>query len=412
MGVDQVSSRPERMAGALWVYPWDLMDEGPEEVLRRVRDDAGVSTINLAVCYHAGLFLLPHNPRRKIYFPMDGSIYYRPDPRAHHGRLLQPLIHSMVHQADPLETAMTWGARLGVNVAAWVVITHNTRLGMEHPSCVQINAFGDPHYPSLCPAHPEVRAYAAGIVLDVARYHPGAIVIESMEYMPVEHGYHHEVMGIALTPMASILLGLCFCEHCLSHAARAGVDGEAVRRATAGMIEAFFMGHGPAMNPELDPQMLYDLAGGQMSGYITVREEIVTSLYREVGAQVRPVWTGILARTDFAPLRSGAIYGHILRSGAHPRALSPYVDRQDPTLYASDPAVIEDQLHTYRRLVPEGAPLMPALRAIRPQTESRGVLIEAVRRLRSAGVSQVSFYNYGFMRLETLGWIRASLEGE
>jgi hypothetical protein len=398
------------LSGAIWLYPWDLLDEGPEVVLRRVRDEGGMKAVHLAVCYHAGLFLLPHNPRRKVYFPLDGSVYYRPHETTHAGRRLQPLVHPMVHEADPLRVAQETAARLGMGVAAWVVLVHNTRLGMEYPDCVQINAFGDPHYPSLCPAHPEVRAYAIGVVSDVARYHPQAIVIESLEYMPVEHGYHHEVMGIALTPTASILLGLCFCNHCLRRAANAGVDGEGVRRATAEVLEAFFAGHGPATAPALDPQSMYDMAGGQMAGYTRVREGVVTSLYGEVASQVRCSWTGTLARADFAPLRSGELIGHILRSGAHPTTLSAYVDRQDPTLYAPDPDEIESRYHAYRLLVPQDAALMPVLRVIRPQTESKAVLVEAVRRLRAAGVTQVSFYNYGFMRLETLGWIREALE--
>lgn len=72
--------------------------------------------------------------------------------------------------------------------------------------------------------------------------------------------------------------------------------------------------------------------------------------------------------------------------------------------------MIGEQLREYRRLVPEGAALMPALRAIRPQTETREALVAGVRACREAGASALSFYNYGFMRLETLEWIREALE--
>lgn len=57
-----------------------------------------------------------------------------------------------------------------------------------------------------------------------------------------------------------------------------------------------------------------------------------------------------------------------------------------------------------------GAALMPALRAIRPQTETREALVAGVRACREAGASALSFYNYGFMRLETLGRIREALQ--
>ncbi len=397
-----------RLTGAIWLYPWDLVDEGPEVVLRRVKDDGGLSTIQLAVCYHAGLFLLPHNPRRKMYFP-HGAIYYRPDPAVHAGNALQPFVHPMVEEIDPLRAAGEVGARLGVEVAAWIVPTHNTRMGEAHPDCVQVNAFGDRHFPSLCPANSHVRAYARAVARDVARYQPSAIVIESLEYAPMEHGFHHEVIGIALTPLASLLLGLCFCSHCLERARAAGADGETARRAAAEVLEEFFGGRGVAMERSLQPEVLLGLGGGEMVGYLEMRERVVTTLQAEVTEAARGAWHGVLARVDFAPLRPGGVADYRLRCGANVATMRGLVDRQDPTLYSPDAAVIGEQLRAYRETLPSGTALMPALRAIRPQTESREALLAAVRACREGGSTALSFYNYGFMRLETLGWIRDAL---
>lgn len=37
-----------------------------------------MNAISLANSYHAGRFLQPRGPRRKAYFPEDGTIYFQP----------------------------------------------------------------------------------------------------------------------------------------------------------------------------------------------------------------------------------------------------------------------------------------------------------------------------------------------
>ena len=112
---------------------------------------------------------------------------------------------------------------------AWTIFFHTDRLD-EHQDCVTRNAFGDPYPSDLCPANPDARAYARALVADVARYDVASIIAESLHYHVLEHGYHHERYFIELGARARYLLGLCFCEHCLDRARRAGVDGDRVQR--------------------------------------------------------------------------------------------------------------------------------------------------------------------------------------
>ena len=48
--------------------------------------DAGANMVSLAASYHAGRFLQPGNPRRRVYFPQDGTVYWRLDPARWAGR--------------------------------------------------------------------------------------------------------------------------------------------------------------------------------------------------------------------------------------------------------------------------------------------------------------------------------------
>ena len=120
-----------------------------------------------------------------------------------------------------------------MSVSAWTVCLHNTRLGVLHPDAVTRNAFGDPNYFSLCPSHPDAREYVCALVEDLtANYRPDAVELETPCFMPYAHGFHHEKDGVGLTAEDDFLLSLCFCPSCLARSGKAGVDGEAARRAT------------------------------------------------------------------------------------------------------------------------------------------------------------------------------------
>ena len=61
----------------LFAYPWDIIDEGEDAVIDAVKR-AGLNTLFVTVNYHSGMFFLPHNPNRKIYFPEPGALYFEP----------------------------------------------------------------------------------------------------------------------------------------------------------------------------------------------------------------------------------------------------------------------------------------------------------------------------------------------
>ncbi|MEM2294309.1 MAG: hypothetical protein QXX41_13640, partial [Nitrososphaerota archaeon] len=56
---------------AMYLHPWDLIDEGPEAVLSTMHE-MGLTHINLATSYHCGRYILPHNPNKLIYFAEEG----------------------------------------------------------------------------------------------------------------------------------------------------------------------------------------------------------------------------------------------------------------------------------------------------------------------------------------------------
>ena len=126
--------------------------------------DAGANTVALATSYHAGKFIRPHGRSGKVYFPQDGTIYFR--HRADRYGRVKPLPNDMLAEVDPLRMLSERAPRL--RRVGWTVCCHNTRLGEIHPELTAANCFGDRLIYSLNPAHPDARAYFVALCKDLA----------------------------------------------------------------------------------------------------------------------------------------------------------------------------------------------------------------------------------------------------
>src|SRR5260370_37332548 len=90
------------MYASVYTCPWDVQDETPRVFCRNVREQLGVDMVSLAVSYHAAKLILPHNPRRKVYYPEDGALYFQPDPSAFAGSAIQPHVGTLAREEDML----------------------------------------------------------------------------------------------------------------------------------------------------------------------------------------------------------------------------------------------------------------------------------------------------------------------
>ena len=181
---------------------------------------AGLDGVSMAAAYHHSRDVFPHNPRHKVVYLEGGTTYFHPDLARYAGTRLKPKAAGMAAEDDPLATLVAAANRRRMHVAAWTVFLHNTRLAFAEPDCAPLTAFGDRLLNCLCPAHPDVRAYATALAGDVARYGVATIKLEALSYMPFDHGYHHERSFVRLSPTLRFLLGVCFCAHCLHAGAR------------------------------------------------------------------------------------------------------------------------------------------------------------------------------------------------
>lgn len=386
---------------AIYSYAWDLAETGVGNAVGEFLD-LGLDTVTIAGSYHAGKFLRPHGKAGKVYFPEDGTTYFKSDASRYGA--IKPLPNSILGQQDVLAELVDDG-RMAVNV--WLVLLHNTALGMKHPDSVVRNAFGDPYYYNLCPSAPEARAYAKGLAKDVTENYPIAgISMEAPGFTPYAHGYHHEFALMRSNPWLENQLGLCFCDHCVARAEAQGIDARRLKAQVAADIAAY-------LDSDLDiPTDMAEafwkadiVADGDLRRYLDFRCGVVTSLVSEIRAEVRRD-ANVAVIPSVARPTGGAWY-----EGSDLFALGEATGIIEACFYEPSSARVKADLFDIRRRIDKDVKLRGILRPSFPDLESKGDFLAAIAALRAGGVDELAFYNYGHLRRPNLQWIGDALRG-
>jgi len=387
---------------SVWAYPWDLHDIGVDEALARVTG-VGATMVSLATSYHAGRFLQPGNPKRRVYYPEDGTVYYTVDEARWRGAEIAVREAACVAaEGDMLAALVARRDAGGLGVSCWTVCLHNSRLGALHPDHQVRTCFGDGQVYGLCPSSPAARDYVLRMVGEIAgRYRPDRIELESPDFMGFSHGYHHEKDGLPVQPEEDFLLGVCFCDHCMTRATAAGVDARAARARVVAILEAAFARELPARQfPGFPAEGIGAFAGeGALYDYLRWRNEPVTSLVArarefaraESGGRTRVFlidfagsWWGGVDIAQAAQGVDGVLYcAYFQKAGEVAAALAPV------------------------RAALAGKPLAVGYQLFHPNVADKADL---VARVAAAGeVQGLNFYNLGLVPPARLGWIAAAV---
>ncbi len=391
----------------LYAYAWDVLDEGPDAVLDGV-ERAGLNSLYLAVWYHSGMFFLPHNPARRVYFPVPGALYFKPGDWIRDHPLAPPVSSLSDSWPKFWEELAERAERRGISLSAWMPVFHNSGIGTSYPDVAVENPWGDRIFHTICPSNEQVADLARSVAADIAgRGIFDRILLESVEYLPLRHDHHHEVIGVPLGAEAEFLASLCFCPACRERQMRDGIDFDGVRDWTRRQVDSASSAR-PAVPFEWE--RLEGGADGQFGGYLRVRESGVSEATENIAGAIRAAAPDItIAALDFGPLYPLGPNGRKWQNGVDLDHLLPLVDEIHPTYYFTDQAVLADRFETYNALIRGEAAQVPAIRAILPQVSSEDELGAQVRAVASAS-NGYTFYNYSFIDLATLDWIRGSVE--
>lgn len=384
----------------IYTYAWDLAETGVATATAQFRG-LGLEGVTLATAYHAGKFLRPHGTGGKVYFPEDGTIYFRPE-MARYGAI-KPQVSRVTAERDVLAELV--GS--GTPTTAWTVLNHNSRIGMAHPEHAVANAFGDRYIYSLCPANPVVREYGVALCRDLTdHYAVATLSLETPGFLPYAHGYHHEFALVKSNPWLENLLGLCFCEHCMAGASAAGIDAAGLKQRVARDIHAGLDAEFDMPADMASAFWLADVAGDpELSAFLRWRGEVTTSLVAEIRDGIRPD-VELAVIPSVARPTGGAFY-----EGTDLGALAAAGIIIEACFYEPSAERVRADLFDVRRRI-GGARLRGIVRPAHPDLASRAELTAAVAALRAGGVETISFYNWGHVKRQSLEWIGAALRGQ
>lgn len=387
------------MNAALFTFLWDFVDEGVDDLTAYIRD-LGVTRVLVTSQYHAGFFLHPHNPTRKTHLLEDGVSYFRPDPALYDGLTIRPIPASMCADRDWFAFVCERLVDRGLEVSAWHVCLHNTRLGLLHPDATIRNAYGDSYPHALSPAHPDAVAFVEATVKDVATNYPlASVMLEAPNYRKRAHGadwvsgHHHERESVYLRPLEQALMDVSFNSADVEQRETAGIDIEALRLAIIAHMDRYFE-EAPVIPMDL-PETI-DQFCDAVPAYAACEQHC-----REVEARLLVTMKDALAGT-----------GTKLEAGP-----SPHVDWVMQGAYSLG---VEETATAVRRARDVVLPHQRLNFALRMGFNHPGmgtpILSEAetcamAQAVAGAGADELVFYNYGEAPRRSVDWIKPALAG-
>ncbi|MFJ9520822.1 hypothetical protein ACIRPK_21525 [Kitasatospora sp. NPDC101801] len=349
-------------------YPWDVL--GDPAFADRVKA-AGLDAVTLAVSYHSTRAATPQHPHRRLVDARYAALYRPVRPQAWAGRRLAPLGPDWLAEADPAGEAIAVLAAAGIPVNAWVVLAHNTRLGLLAPESTVLNCYGERYPYALCPSHPEVREHCVTLAVEALRGLPagalGGVSLESAGQLGASHLGCHEKTDGAYPPTALRALSVCCCPGC--RAGWGGLDPVEVTRLLRVAVE----------REEWLPAPV-------ATALLAARQTSANRLRREVVAAVRELLPGVPVTLH-----------------AHP---DPWATGPSPGLTPAAPAEVDALLVPCWPTAPASAELVKraaefgrpvdAYVTLLPPADPAG-LPAHVRRLRAAGAERLSLYHLGLL---------------
>ncbi|KYJ98870.1 hypothetical protein [Microbacterium sp. CH1] len=214
---------------ALCAYPWDIVDD--DAAARRFAA-TGVDRVLLAAAYHGVRASTPQHPKHRLVTADHSALYMPARPEVWANRRFAPRAPGAWAPGDTFGEARDALMNAGVQVGAWLVLTHDDYGIRQSPDVTDVasdvrvrNAFGDVLSHALCPAAPDVVAYACGLVEEAAARGVTEIMLEAVGQMGAEHfGAHDKTTGADWSEADAALLSICFCDACRSELNAGGLD--------------------------------------------------------------------------------------------------------------------------------------------------------------------------------------------
>ncbi|QKV74385.1 hypothetical protein [Amycolatopsis sp. Hca4] len=350
-----------------YAYPWDVLDDG---FVPRVQA-LGVDEVAVALSYHSARAATPWSPSRTAVVARHAAFYR---PVADGWGALRPSTPDWVSPEDSGGDAVRLLNEAGIPAAAWIVLTHNSRLGYEHPEVVVRNCFGESYPWALCPSQPAVREYAAAVVANsVAGLELSSVILEACGPLGAVHQHQHEKTDGVWAPAVARLLSICCCDAC---AAAWDTDADTVRAQLVEEVRRLIAtGDLGITGDRLPPSSTQMLLRGRQQATDALRAAVLATL---------PPGTRIVLHGALDPWVTGAL------PGLTPSAAD---DVDAVVLFGWAPATGAEAVAAAREALPERVAIGSYITAVAatPVPDIAGYVGE----LAKAGAAELHLYHLG-----------------
>lgn len=380
---------------ALWTYPWTLHREGIDDACERLAD-CGINAVTVAAHYHSVRSMQPRF-LDDLFSAYEGGCYFDPGG-AFDDVPIEPPVNRVGSWNDPLATIVDGVHDHGLAVNAWTVCLHNTRLGSTNPRYRIESAFGDAHDHSLCPSHPEVRDYFAGVVGSIRERDVDEVHLESLGFPSVFHGhgsgFGHDKRQAVTTIAETLLLSQCFCDGCRAAADSHSIDLDAARTRVLELLQR------PLTDPTVSTPPPNELIASEpvLDDLLDFRAAVVERLLERLADAA-----GSTPLNYYVMESYGSTPPDLPLAGVRTDALEKYLDGVTGFCYVTDPEVARERLTSLKRTV--DLPVDAGL-TLDPNVIDRcEQLDDLVDRVRSVIDGSVAVYHHSLATETHLDWM-------
>ncbi len=262
-------------------YPWDVLDEGIEDVLERLQDQVGATGVTLAVAGDELEQFRPHHRADPCIYRTAGGVYFQPNDKHYQATRFKPPLWEQHRKMDAVAKISDHLSERQLDLRLSICPFASQRLVHKHPEAACKNAFGIASRSTLCPANPDVQEYLLSLVRDLSTYDDASAIVLDEVQTPTATDSAPFVQALAMFDTDLVdLLGVCFCESCLQGAAAAGVDGQAARRCVHAVLDRLFH-EGKPQDWNTSQLLLDNPAIGE---FVAWSERVLVELYGRIKA--------------------------------------------------------------------------------------------------------------------------------
>lgn len=397
MGEGTLSNRFQK---GMFIYPWDIATTGIKQVIDDYQE-VGCNTLVVNSSYHQGRFF--HPQKQDFHYVNQSAISFSPNLISY--KRLQPFVHQDMVKQNILVQAREHCEQSGIDFVTWWVGLHNSSLGKQHPDlCIQ-NIWGNRYTYALCPSQPEVRHYATALFEDtLVSVRPQRIITESVAFLPMRHGEHHELILLNIGKTAEWLLSLCFCDACRQNAEKQGIDTKEVQVLVQKLVQERIdcdLGNLEEDAYELTHLML---EYPELYNYQQARMNSVTLLVADLSSIAKRHGVAF----DYIPSSVPFPANQAFFEGVSLLQTAKLVNRFMSLAYSNT----ESTLHTLRTVssfTPNRANGV-ALSLHSQINATKESLLQHIQAAMSSDVEAIYYYNYGLLNKRRLNWIKEANE--